>query len=575
MTLPDDVLAEISLWYILRVCNTARRHSHVALCSNIGEDWFKDPLQGPPPYSWLAIRHICRAWRAVALAYPQLSAYFCLTRPECVQDMLSRAGALPLHVFGPSLDYVSGHWERYAASRNLVLAHPDRIASGSMAFANHTNDTIQTYAPQANVCNAWSLDLSFTHEHTHPNPTPSKLSFPHLRELRCANYALNSIRPMLAASQLRKLKLVECRQVAEGDLFALLRPLLQLEELTLCDVIGGTENVPHVIPYQPISNSRSTIHLPNLRDIRLSEPSAAAGLYFLHRISYPPPVALHLSFKIFSHEQHLDCDCLLIMLLSILDNWRGPQGDDAAGSLCFERFDGFGWGFVNLLMWRDYQPMSALKTFSWRRTQAASFRFMVGEDSHRCLNTLISRLPLSGVRSALLLDWTARPKTLDWSTLLNAMSMLEELALYYETLPKDIRRLYPSSEPHEVDRPFTSLKAVHIRESAPIARDKAGASLLGGHVPLAGHGRQIIARIRAQSKTGCEVPALHAEHNAEAQVKPSLLGARQSRLPGWLYARWSRSPSFLDDGMQGTQGVYFLRTYALAAVIQPEKEDDV
>lgn len=80
--IPPEVLAETFHWYILMAYM----------------DGLKANFPYPTRYCWMVIRHICRSWRKIALAYPVLSNYICITSLECVQDMLHRSGDVPLYI---------------------------------------------------------------------------------------------------------------------------------------------------------------------------------------------------------------------------------------------------------------------------------------------------------------------------------------------------------------------------------------------------------------------------------------------------------------------------------------------
>ena len=82
--LPGELIAEIFLWCILSVCSAASRFSYSFPSDPPIPNLDAALAISPTPYSWLVIRHVCRAWREVALTYPQLSTHIFLTRPECI-----------------------------------------------------------------------------------------------------------------------------------------------------------------------------------------------------------------------------------------------------------------------------------------------------------------------------------------------------------------------------------------------------------------------------------------------------------------------------------------------------------
>ena len=137
--LPDEVLAEVFSWCILGVCNAAHRRSQPAL-DDLSEFLTDTAKTSPAPYSWLTIRHVCRASREIALTFPELSMHIFLTRPKCVQDMLSRSGTLPLHIYDPSAWFMNLHRNWIIAPSKLVLNHLEPISHGCLIFVYSISD---------------------------------------------------------------------------------------------------------------------------------------------------------------------------------------------------------------------------------------------------------------------------------------------------------------------------------------------------------------------------------------------------------------------------------------------------
>lgn len=106
--LPPEILADIFYWYIIKVY----RVGHTT-------------LPYPNPYCWMAIRHVCRSWRQVALSVHKLSTYICLTCPAVVQDLLDRSGEMPLTVYG--CREWRCEWHSAQETFRLVLPHFGRI----------------------------------------------------------------------------------------------------------------------------------------------------------------------------------------------------------------------------------------------------------------------------------------------------------------------------------------------------------------------------------------------------------------------------------------------------------------
>ncbi|EKM60247.1 uncharacterized protein PHACADRAFT_203493 [Phanerochaete carnosa HHB-10118-sp] len=517
--LPEELLAEVFYWYILDVCIAAARCSYSSIALSVEESSYKHLFCAPKPYSWIIIRHVCRVWRQVALTYPRLSTHIFLTRPECVEDLLSRAGTLPLHIYDPGFTYVRKNLDCVAASCRRVQTHIDRISHGTLILENSAaNANCQASVSPAKICKAQSLRILFLSElFSASNTLPPDLHFPELQDLSCYNYAITALRPMLTALQLRTLKLAHCNPIPASDLIALLGPLQALEELVLDMAILTDEDWPH-LDGNASTELQHKITLPNLRALRLTDTCAATGLYFLHRIVRPPTTSLHLSFIWLSQVSHISCDCLSTLVFRMVDDWSHLEASPIR-TLQMSGSSGAS-DYFNLRLWQTRQPVSRPDPPG---TGSPFFQLSAQSGQRAVFAGLLRRLPLAGVKSALVLQWTVGWNVVDWETLFGAMPALEELALYYELVdtsrsprhvfaPRDTRALCPR------------LKVLHVHESHPrhahcghLHVPIVPEDLPPDFVTLAHFGRGFALRGEHEKQTGDDQDALIVHFNGDTR----------------------------------------------------------
>ena len=436
MRLPGELIAEIFLWCILGVCGIASRISY-SLPSDTPIPNFDD---SPAPYSWLIIRHVCHAWREVALTYPQLSTHIFLTRPECVRDVLSRAGTLPLRVYEPSSSFIHAHLKDVIASSKIALGHLKYISHGSLIFRRRDFDSVQGLAATTNSC-VRSLRLIIWHRDSSNFPIPS-VHFSELRDLTCRNADVTRLCNVSTMQHLRTLKLIYCRRIAVTDLVELLRPAQRLEDLTLKNVIEETEDWPHIRDLTVQATTRKRISLPHLRHLSICENGAAIGLYLLSHIDHPSSTAIHLSFSWLSRGAHSACDCLTTILLDKVDNW-GHLATTSSQSLYLFTHDHIGTvDCCYLKLWQHHLPFTAEKDDSDHPFDPAFFVLSLSDGDKTFFTSLLRRLFRTNITAASLTYKTVLWDVIDWGELLPSFSSVRELRLNYYTSGSSDAQLY-------------------------------------------------------------------------------------------------------------------------------------
>ncbi|GJE89240.1 hypothetical protein PsYK624_053360 [Phanerochaete sordida] len=490
--LPGEVLAEIFTWHIVDVCTTTEDHSYDSLRA-AKRQAVDLPRYRPAPYSWLYIRHICRAWRQIALTYQELSTHICLSIPSCVKELLGRSGALPLHVYDPSPHYMGTHERRVRKCYELILRHASRILRGTLLAPN---GAIEFMPPGAGCDVGPGTLLDVTALLRPPSHLFTIRPFLHLPMASTGQVEASPASSTLQALHVRRFKLIghSLYDRVPEDFAEELRHFRNLEELVLGDVVGG--DIPSWTHFThqdiPAIHGEQGITLPRLRSIRLTARSAGAGLYFLSRIDHPPSTALDIAFTDLKPPLHSDCHCIESMICWTI---RGLTCNDTTPiqslhlSVCHDRRG------LDLRLWKAYQPLAALRTPSRAAQPSLRFSLKACSNTAPAFTSLVQRLPLDSVRSAVLVDRAAGEEVVGWEALLSALPALEELALDYHVLASP-GAPHHTLEPRDAHALCPALRTLDVLETAGAAAYESQCVKAGlcPAVTLAHVGRGLVAR---------------------------------------------------------------------------------
>lgn len=276
--LPSELLAEVFGWYILRV--------YESRC-------LADP---PTPYAWLAIRHVCSKWRQTALRYPRLSTVICLTRSECVEDMLRQSGKLPVYVYS-GVDFTTHPQDTIDAHRmalnNLHRVHSADIKITDPLFAALRSNQQEPFsAPTLTSLKMLMFGIDLVNSEDVISPYFPHTQFPRLSSL---SYMYGNIKPCasILSQSLSRLHLcyISPRITAE-ELLEYLAPLCNLEELDLQEILA-----PGIDPTESnlTNQSLGMIVLPRIRYISFEQTYCAMGVWLISRIKSVDPISLHVT----------------------------------------------------------------------------------------------------------------------------------------------------------------------------------------------------------------------------------------------------------------------------------------
>ncbi|KIP05756.1 hypothetical protein PHLGIDRAFT_485554 [Phlebiopsis gigantea 11061_1 CR5-6] len=451
--LPPELLIIVMYWYIRFIYEQSK-------CA----------LGGMSPYSWLTIRHVCRAWRDVALRTPELSTFICLTRLECVQEMMGLSLNLPIHVRErPSGGRRTRDPESFQIL-TLVMTNFARISTADLEqWIN-----IQSYPPlpfptlqprmsaiRSLTWKAWVNYGGGSRHNASSSPILPNITFPNLEHLSCSWVRIPSIRHMLHSGLLH-LELYEPSSISLPSLLAAMKDMSNLISLSICRLsISVIEN-----------NSVTAITLPRLQELVITYEGigSTARSSLLQHIIYPATASISLTVP----EEFFSSN---VATLASKLNGSGVLGIPPELQTISIKC----WGYeIELMLWNSPQCAEASQWLPHGDKPPSSrcqlrILFEVPEGSD-WISTIMECDPISSIRAAYLSDnfYLGSSNRMSLRRLASSMPRLETLTLQYEiqhcpqgggllisnpTGPTDTMALN-----NEVADLFSQLKVVHIRE---------------------------------------------------------------------------------------------------------------
>ncbi|GJE89243.1 hypothetical protein PsYK624_053390 [Phanerochaete sordida] len=401
--LPPELLAEVFYSYILLI--TYRDYSP----------------RSPAPYSWFVIRHVCRAWRAVALAYPRLSSHIHLFRLECVQAMLRTSGSAPIRVYewydGVSATDVPAR----VAMQREVFGHLERIV---WARVELRTTSVLDLGPPGKVKTSMLRSLSLetprqnaAHAELVP-PLWSGFTFPHLEEFHGRAPGLYLFSSIIPAT-LRVLTIDYCfPKDTLNEFVALLDTLCRLEELTVRNLSYWHEDPPpEVLRLRPRGTA---VTLKHLTQLFIRGSAYEVGYNLLHRLALPPTAKVHQIYD--SHAK----DPPYLPPTPFLATFR--SADSPAPQSLAIRTNGF--ETLTLHLWDEYIPLHTLRAQAkLLNDRSPRFIFTKWNTSPSFVEEFLRCLPFGSVRAAHLEEGCWLLARFPWHVVLPQLSALEELSV--------------------------------------------------------------------------------------------------------------------------------------------------
>lgn len=440
---PPELLAESFYWYVLEVYQSHSRWSS-NLCT---------------PYCWIVIRHVCRAWRNVALTFPKLSTLITLTRAECVQDLLDRSGSLLLYVRAKPYSYITSAatLSHMSAANKLIQQHLERVVHADVYlypvpvfYVGGTDDTNPVLHALPNLRSLELIQHYFSEDGT---PAFQQFTFPNLEELTMSVRSL-LVGSRVITSSLRRLSVGEfSTSITPEEIASYLKPLLRLEVLVIQDLWSSADE-DGAFP-----TPRRRISLPRLRHLFLQCHRFETGLQLLRLLLCPPSATttLHYSTMSFSSSSSR----LISAVVSLFQDKIGYSSGQGDTSVIRSVMLQFGYdtysdrtadfwlvrtrmnpiarkgepsGWPNLEQYQqradDFETLDLDLQHSFPAFQFSTTNRL---DNEGFLLSLLRQLPMSSVESVRLMDvgWVPRHLGANWKAVFASMVNVEELFVKY------------------------------------------------------------------------------------------------------------------------------------------------
>lgn len=432
--LPPELLAEVFHWHI---------SSSFAKHNKMGSHH---------PCGWLLIRHVCSQWRSVALTYPILSSFICLTRPDCVRDLLARSGVVPLRIYDPF--WMPSDPEATHECLRLVLRNFERVVFARFTLSRSMLEpqTDSTVLP-IRVSLLRSLQFTVLYSPRTNAPLFPNFDFPWIEELsvQCASLAMvcHMVLPTLRRPEL---------EVPPNDIFpaafvSMLEPLQVLEELYLRGVCDGFRSALQATPCIAAAVSQKTVALPRLRHLSIKQTCADDGILAFCYINYPAIAHVSLRFDGVSQPHLYDFvfDVVRYKLEGhgVIGPAPIPRSLSLVSGFAFDSdysrhlklFLRYRYEFCpkDLVLWAARQPLDMIS--STPQDSAAEqpyFHLSIASEHYQPWQPqLLARLPLDSVESALIAERVVSRAPLCAIGALRSLPNLEELKLEYEAFDSD------------------------------------------------------------------------------------------------------------------------------------------
>lgn len=230
-------------------------------------------VQTAPVPSWLNVTSVCRQWRAIALASPQMWTTIDISHPGSALELLKRSKSAPLQISCGTHPYDVGLHTQVAEA---VMAEIDRIQTLQI-WSMVDTDMLQ-FLPLNGVAGATILEdlrLSVNTTVSHPPPNVLLSDMPSISRLSLVNIPIS-----LEISPLPHLTYLRLSSTTEGIRTSLLLSYLQhspnLKEIDVSGVVKDT--------FLP-----SRVQLPNLLHISISSDILDVSAIFAN-LDYPSGV---------------------------------------------------------------------------------------------------------------------------------------------------------------------------------------------------------------------------------------------------------------------------------------------
>ncbi|KAI0350462.1 hypothetical protein OH77DRAFT_1364977, partial [Trametes cingulata] len=269
--LPPELLSEVFLHLVRRAFEEIAASYYVS-------------SGGSRFYKWIAITHVCNAWRAVALNTPRLWGHIVLTRSPVFAEVFKRSKKAPLLVLAP----VPSFARQTAALLHTIMLEPSRLQDlRLLAPAHIVRATCQKLTGSLPLLeNLVLADHSFAIEGDTDEPYPPTsfaAPLPNLRSLEICRLVLSWSNPLLSSSitELRVIGRFDMRRWL-GSFDELLHALEVMSHLQVLELVESIPTLPEDTTGLP--EPQRSIALPRLRRLALTGPTLDCAFLANHLV---------------------------------------------------------------------------------------------------------------------------------------------------------------------------------------------------------------------------------------------------------------------------------------------------
>ncbi|CDO73332.1 hypothetical protein BN946_scf185008.g95 [Trametes cinnabarina] len=288
--LPPEILSEVFALISMHYYEQSWRYQH-------------GPLH---VYKWLAVAHVCRAWRSIALDTPRLWSNIIITRPEVDEVVLARSKKAPLrlsaHIYhqdDPRATILQTIMEDAARLKEVQLTGPARALQ--VLTSRWTN--------RADLLEGLSLNSSFRlFEHTTFHSSPPLSSnifshhFPKLRHLTICRLNVSWANPLFCSTLVTLT--VDARHEMSDTTGEFSHLLNVLDHMRFLEVLSLTDAIPRLPEgVATLPEVERLVSLPRLKMLEVHSQAIDCAR-FLRHLSLPPNV----KFKIVARTERGSVD---------------------------------------------------------------------------------------------------------------------------------------------------------------------------------------------------------------------------------------------------------------------------
>lgn len=413
------------------------------------------------PYSWNSVKLVCRLWRSLLLKTPMLCDQIVLTRSDVVEDLLRRAGQLPVQVMSAPVAHKLNN-ENSLQAMETILSHFSRVSRADIAITTPVLALLRRQDVRAaRETSLRHLLLNF-YGLGYRDFDPSPRIFPDttflaLETFCCIGGHVGICRGLFRSS-LTSLSLWDLDFVlTPPQLSAYLAECPMLELLTVRNSLLWPLNGALKRLVEDGWIPEQTTSLPRLRTLQIDDSTdMALSLYFLHHIAFPASTSVRLQRRLLSASY--DLSVLAAALRAKFERQSSFLGcPPVVRSVLVEEYD----HFVRVAFWETDNATRASDFDASSAAQAPVLEIISLNDDLADALRFLSELPVAEV-THLRIRTAGDNSVVSWNLVLAAMPALQELDVCGSSLLGVLDALGDASRADRESPSVPKLRVLHL-----------------------------------------------------------------------------------------------------------------